>query len=78
MRYNFICEKCGKTKEVEVPYTEKDKLTIICEDCNVPMRRNWKSAIFVSNDCKSDEIEETSWIKERMKVRPSGKTRAIY
>ena len=78
MRYNFICDKCKKTKEVEVPYTERDTVEVFCDDCKIPMRRNWKSAIFVSNECKSSEIEETSWLKERMKVRPSGKTRAIY
>lgn len=78
MKYNFICSKCGKTKEVEIPYTDIKTTVVMCDECNTIMHQNWKASLYVSNEGKAENIEEASWIKERMKVRPSGKTQVIY
>lgn len=78
MRFKYICNKCKSTEIIDVPSSEADKNIPICINCNIPMRRDWKGGISVSEECKSDNIEETSWLKERMKILPSGRTKALW
>ena len=78
MRFRYICNKCKTLKTINVPSSEMDRYIPICENCNIPMRRDWKGNISVSEECKSDNIEETSLLKERMKVLPSGRSKAVW
>ena len=78
MRFRYICNNCKSTETIDVPSSEVDKNIPICMLCGVPMRRDWRSNISVSEECKSDNIEETSWLKERMKILPSGRNKALW
>lgn len=78
MRFKYICNKCKDTKTIDVPFSKAEDTIPICNKCNIPMRRDWRGNISVSDDCKSENIEETSWLKERMKILPSGRRKAIW
>lgn len=78
MQYNFICPNCKNREIVEVPFSVVNSLDLRCPRCNTIMRRDWKSSIIVSSECKSDGIEQASWLKERFHNRPSGKTQVLY
>lgn len=49
-----------------------------CPECGNDMRRDWKAGITVGAGDRSDEIQSTSFAKERLKIRPSGKTQVFY
>lgn len=78
MQYTFICPNCKNRETIEIPFSALSNVSLRCQKCDTPMRRDWKSSIFVSNDCKAENIEQTSWIKERFYNRPSGKTQVLY
>ena len=78
MQYNFICPSCNTVEMVEIPYSELSNLNLKCPKCNTAMRRDWKSSIVVSCDCKAEDIEQMSWVKERFHNRPSGKSQVLY
>ena len=78
MRFRYICNNCKSTETIDVPSSEVDKNIPICMLCGVLMRRDWRSNISVSEECKSDNIEETSWLKERMRILPSGRSKAVW
>ena len=78
MRFKYICNKCKSTETIDVPSSEEDKNIPVCINCGIPMRRDWRGNIAVSDECKAENIEETSWLKERMKIRPSGRTKALW
>ena len=42
------------------------------------MRRDWRGNISIAEECKAENIEETSWLKERMKILPSGRRKAVW
>lgn len=78
MQYNFICPNCKNKETIEIPFSALNNTEITCPKCNTAMRRDWKSSIVISNDCRADGIEQTSWLKERFHNRPSGKTQVLY
>lgn len=78
MRFRYICSECKSFKTIDVPFSEMDKNIPLCENCNISMRRDWKGNISISEECKSDNIEETSWLKERMRILPSGRSKAVW
>ena len=77
MLYRFICPKCKATQTVNVPADEISKTGLVCS-CGAVMRRDWKTSMFASESDRSENIQDTSFINERMNIRPSGKTRSIY
>ena len=56
-RYDYRCDKCGKTKEVERPITAKEK-PVICE-CGETMNRCWGSSfiVFKGEGWQSNEVK---------------------
>jgi len=78
MLYNFICPKCKERVSENVPSSEIKSLKVMCPKCDTEMRRDWKTIIKIGDGDKADEIHETSFIKERLKTRPSGKSRVFY
>lgn len=78
MLYDFKCKKCGETKQIDISVNELKDLKVICNKCNNEMIRNWKAGITVATNDRSECIEETSWLKNRFKNRPSGKSQIIY
>lgn len=77
MLYRFICPDCKRTKTINVSADEISGTNVVC-DCGKNMRRDWKTSVFVAESDRSNNIQDTSFINERMKIRPSGKTRSIY
>lgn len=78
MLYRFICPKCKNRKEISIPSNELKDYSAICDSCGNKMRRDWKSSLQVSESDRSENIEETSWLKEGMKKRFSGKSQIYY
>ncbi len=78
MLYDYICPKCGSRKEIDAPYGERKVESPECESCGAEMRRNWGSFLYTQDSDRSDNISETSWLKQGMKKRFSGKTRIYY
>lgn len=78
MQYSFICPTCKSKKTLEVPFSALSNVDLKCPKCDTLMRRDWKSSIIVSSDCRSEGIEQNSWLKERFHNRPSGKTQVLY
>ena len=78
MLYRFICPVCKKGKEVDIPAADIKGHVEICEDCGNPMRRDWRASLHISDSDKAENIAETSWLKEGMKKRFSGKSQIYY
>lgn len=78
MRFKYICSKCKATEIIDVPSSESEKNIPICNKCNIPMRRDWRGNISIAEECRAENIEETSWLKERMKILPSGRRKAVW
>ena len=77
MLYRFICPKCKETITINIPADELSKTEKVCS-CGTVMRRDWRTSVFVNESDRSDNIQDTSFINERLNIRPSGKTRSIY
>lgn len=78
MLYRFICPECKNKKEVNVPSNEIKSYLAVCDSCGGKMRRDWKASLQVSESDRSENVVETSWLKEGMKKRFSGKTQIYY
>ena len=59
-------------------YEELKTLEVTCDNCGTPMRRDWRTTLSVAPGDTSEDIQSTSVVKERLKVRPSGKTQIYY
>ena len=77
MIYGFKCN-CGNRTQVNAPMSEAKNLHIVCDKCGKDMTRDFKSSIYVNENDRSDNVSDTSWVKEHMKIRPSGNVRSIY
>lgn len=64
--------------EVDIRPEELSSFKPKCPECGNEMRRDWKAGITVGAGDRSDEIQSTSFAKERLKIRPSGKTQVFY
>lgn len=79
MQYNYICQNCSTKETIERSYSIENRSFVVkCPKCGNTMRRDWKSSIVVSSECKAENIDQTSWIKECFHNRPSGKTQVLY
>jgi len=78
MIYTYKCPECGKLKEENMTVDEMENAEVYCEECKVKMNRYWKAGIRVGEGNRSDDIQSTSFTKERLKIRPSGKTQIYY
>ena len=77
MKYEFKCKNCGKVKTIDIPMSEISNFNAIC-DCGNKMIRNWKASLTVPDYMKATESQEISWVKDRLKNRPSGKRQVLY
>lgn len=77
MLYRFICPSCKETKTIDVPASEISDTEVKCS-CGTKMRRDWKTSVFVGESDRAANVQDTSFINERLNIRPSGKTRSIY
>lgn len=78
MLYSYICKKCNNKMEVDIRPEELNNFKPVCSECGSGMRRDWKAGITIGAGDRSDEIQSTSFAKERLKIRPSGKTQVFY
>lgn len=78
MLYKFICPKCGAGKEVNISSNEIKNYVAVCDSCGENMRRDWKTSLHISDSDRAENVAETSWLKESMKKRFSGKSQIYY
>lgn len=78
MLYDFICPKCGEKLQVNVSSSEVKLLKPKCSNCGNDMRRNYKAIIQIGIGDSADEIHDTSYVKECLKTRPTGKSKVFY
>lgn len=78
MLYKFICPECGDRKEVDIPSAEIKNYKALCDSCGAVMRRDWKASLYTSESDKAENVVETSWLKQGMKKRFSGKSKIYY
>ena len=78
MLYRFICKECKNVQTVNCSHEDLKGLEMKCDKCGSNMRRDWKTVLTVGLGDDADSIQSTSVVKERLKVRPSGKTQVFY
>ena len=78
MIYSFICSKCGNKVQKNVPVSEIKNIIVKCDNCGTDMRRDWKASIRVGLGDSASEIHETSFVRESLKTRPTGKSKVFY
>ena len=77
MKYNFICD-CGNETTVDIPMREISQTEITCDRCGKKMHQKWCTSFSIPEGMTAEGSQETAWIKERMKNRPSGKRKIYY
>lgn len=77
MKYEFKCSNCNARKIVDIDISKISEAKVIC-DCGSEMKRVWKASLIVPEYMKADQSQEMSYINDRMKIRPSGKTKVYY
>ena len=78
MLYKFICSNCGYKKEINIPSDKIKGYIAVCDSCGENMRRDWKTSLTISDSDRAENVAETSWLKESMKKRFSGKSQIYY
>ena len=80
MIYEYVCEKCQTTQEIERPLSEGPPKEVIC-DCGEKMHRVWgNSTIHIPEYFKATSGEESPQdIGRRLnRSRPSGRRKVFY
>lgn len=78
MTYQFTCDKCNTTKEVEATIKEGPPSKLVCEECGDLMRRVWKSSIQIPDYMKADSDFGDLRYRMAHAKRPSGKDKLYY
>ena len=69
--YDYECSKCGTIEEVQHTVSEIGKIEILCNDCNLPMKKMLSVPALIGFDnvgrSKSRKDKEGSTVKESPK-----------
>lgn len=78
MLYSYICRECGEHTTVDIPAADLAGHEEPCPRCGRRMGRSFRTAIRIGAGDGADDIQTTSFAKERLRVRPSGKRKVLY
>lgn len=77
MIYTFKCDKCGSTKELNIPMNEVKGKIVECI-CGNKMHQDWKINVNIPDFMKADSDDDITNLNERMQARPSGRDKVYY
>jgi len=76
--YDYECSKCGAVKEVQHSVSEIGKIEILCDDCNLPMKKMLSLPALIGFDnvgrSRSNKDKETASKKEPEKTDSPAKS----
>lgn len=78
MRYRFNCKNCNRSTDIVASYEDIKNSSIVCSKCGSPMQRDWKAGMYTRDNDRAENLEETSWLRERMNYSPTGKSKVLY
>jgi hypothetical protein len=78
MTYQFTCDKCRNTVDIEASMKEGPPSGLVCSGCGEPMRRVWTSFIQVPEHMRAESDFGDLRYKMAHAKRPSGKGRLYY
>lgn len=77
MKYRFICEN-GHEEVVECPMSEIKNKKMVCSECRTPMYKEWNTSFHIPESMSAADTQQTAWLNDRLKNRPTGKRRVFY
>jgi predicted nucleic acid-binding Zn ribbon protein len=77
MTYEFEC-KCGNTETINCSMDEVSNMRPVCPECGHVMKRVWSTSFVIPENLKGDNYQDSLYVKDLMKNRPTGKRKSIY